>query len=191
MPLTLFSQIIIGFWIVFMLYWLISAFNVKKTLISGNWKKGIIFRLVLVLLLIAVFSRPEARIYLREHAFSEASLAFGLVGLAVCSAGIALAVWARIYLGRNWGSPMSVKENPELITTGPYKYIRHPIYSGFLLAIRGSYLASGLIWLIILVITSPYFIYSSLMEDGQMEKQFGEKFLDYKRKTKLLIPFIF
>lgn len=174
-----------------MLYWLISAFGVKKTLISGNWKRGIIFRLVLVIIIIAVFSHPEARIYLRAHAFADTNLALGLAGLAVCLVGISFAIWARIHLGRNWGAPMSVKENPELITTGPYKYIRHPIYSGYMLALLGSFLASGLIWLIILATTCPYFIYSAIMEDRLLKKQFKEKFLDYKRKTKLLIPFIF
>jgi len=62
----------------------------------------------------------------------------GGVGVALCALGIGLAIWARTYLGRNWGMPMSRKENPELVTSGPYAYVRHPIYTGLLIAMLGS-----------------------------------------------------
>lgn len=61
--------------------------------------------------------------------------------LAIWVLGLGLAVWARIYLGRNWGMPTSTKEDPELVTSGPYRTIRHPIYTGILLAMIGSAIA--------------------------------------------------
>jgi protein-S-isoprenylcysteine O-methyltransferase Ste14 len=106
-------------------------------------------------------------------------------------AGLALAIWARIYLGRNWGMPMTQKEDPELVTSGPYSYIRHPIYTGILLAIVGSVIAGGDFWLVFLVITAPYFIYSAVMEERLMMKQFPKVYPSYKSKTKMLIPFVF
>ena len=61
--------------------------------------------------------------------------------------GLALAVWARVYLGRNWGMPMSRRADPELVTTGPYRRVRHPIYSGLILAMAGTAIAVSLYWL--------------------------------------------
>ena len=80
-------------------------------------------------------------------------------------AGLALAVWARIYLGRNWGMPMSERAEPELVTSGPYRFVRHPIYSGILLAVLGSALCTTLFWLAALVLLGAYFIYSARVEE--------------------------
>lgn len=86
---------------------------------------------------------------------------------------------------------MAQKQSPELVTTGPYRYIRHPIYTGILLAILGSILAGAMYWFIFFVIAAPYFIYSALVEEKLMLKQFPKTFPQYKSKTKMLIPFVF
>ena len=106
-------------------------------------------------------------------------------------AGLALAVWARIYLGKNWGMPMSEKQNPELVTSGPYRYIRHPIYSGILLAALGSTVDISIYWLVVVIIAGGYFIYSALVEEKLMLKQFPKVYPSYMKRTKMLIPFIF
>jgi len=102
-----------------------------------------------------------------------------------------LAIWARIYLGKNWGAPMSQKQDPELVTSGPYHYIRNPIYSGILLANIGSVMSGSIIWLLFLIITAPYFIYSALVEEKRLMKQFPKAYAEYKRKTKRLVPFVY
>ena len=104
--------------------------------------------------------------------------------------GITLAIWARRHLGRNWGMPMSLKEEPELVTSGPYKYIRNPIYSGMLLALLGTGLVLGLPWLVAFVACSIYFIYSSKVEEKIMAEQFPQTYPEYKKRTKMLIPFV-
>jgi protein-S-isoprenylcysteine O-methyltransferase Ste14 len=85
---------------------------------------------------------------------------------------------------------MTQKQDPELVTSGPYRYIRHPIYAGILLAVLGSAIASSIFWLTILVISGTYFIYSAVVEEKIMMEQFPKDYLAYKHKTKMLIPFV-
>jgi protein-S-isoprenylcysteine O-methyltransferase Ste14 len=99
-------------------------------------------------------------------------------------------VWARIYLGRNWGMPMTEKDEPELVTAGPYRFVRHPIYSGLLLAMVGSALATNLVWLIFLVVLGSYFVYSAQVEECNMTRTFPRAYPGYKAQTKMLIPFV-
>jgi protein-S-isoprenylcysteine O-methyltransferase Ste14 len=113
------------------------------------------------------------------------------VGLAIFVAGLALAIWARVYLGRNWGTPMSQKVDPDLVTTGPYRTIRHPIYSGILLAIVGTAVALSWYWLIAVPLLGGYFVYSAIMEERYMTKLFPDTYPEYKRSTKMLIPYVF
>ena len=111
-------------------------------------------------------------------------------GLAVFLLGLALAVWARIYLGRNRGMPMSQKVDPELVTTGPYRRIRHPIYSGIILAMIGTTIAVSLFWLVAVAVLGAYFLYSAVMEERFMAGRFPNSYPEYKRSSKMLIPFI-
>jgi protein-S-isoprenylcysteine O-methyltransferase Ste14 len=112
------------------------------------------------------------------------------IGLALFFLGLALAIWARVYLGRNWGMPMSQKVDPELVTTGPYHSIRHPIYSGIVLAMIGTTIAVSLYWLVAVILMGAYFLYSAIVEERSMARLFPESYPEYKRSTKMLIPFI-
>ncbi len=112
------------------------------------------------------------------------------MGIVLCAAGLGLAVWARVMLGRNWGEPMSLKEGHELVTAGPYCLVRHPIYTGILLAMLGSAVAVGSGWLLILVAVLPYLVYSARTEEGLMMEQFPTEYPKYKKRTKALIPFV-
>ena len=100
------------------------------------------------------------------------------------------AIWARIFIGRNWGMPMTLKEGHELVTTGPYSYVRHPIYAGILLAMLGSALVFGLWWFAIFFITAINFVYAAKKEEGLMLQQFPNAYPDYMKRTKMLIPFL-
>ena len=104
--------------------------------------------------------------------------------------GIGLAIYARVYLGRNWGMPMSRKEDPELVTNGPYAEVRHPIYSGIILAMLGSAIGDNVYWTLPLVLSVPYFIYSARREEELMLAQFAERYRDYMRRTKMIVPFV-
>jgi protein-S-isoprenylcysteine O-methyltransferase Ste14 len=184
-----FSKVIIICWVVFWLYWLISAFGSKKN-VTSNFNRFIGIKFVLFLLAFILFRLLDVRNYSFQNSLitsNEFILAFGLI---IFLLGLLLAIWARLYLGKNWGTPMSQKQDPELVTSGPYRYIRHPIYTGILFAMLGSSLVSSLFWLMVFAISGIYFIYSALIEEKLMMKQFPKVYSDYKRKTKMLIPFI-
>jgi len=112
-------------------------------------------------------------------------------GVIIFLLGFILSMWARICLGKNWGMPMSVKEKPELVTKGPYAYVRHPIYTGMIFAMLGTTLVVTIFWLIPFIILSAYFIYSLKIEEREMLKQFPKDYMAYKRRTKALIPFVY
>ncbi len=174
------KSVILIIWGVFWLYWLIAAVGAKEGTRRRRWRiPGLL--LILVLIIERVFG---------QHGEPAHSVALQVVGMIVFLSGLGLAVWARIYLGRNWGMPMTRKAEPELVTTGPYKYVRHPIYSGLLLGVLGTALAVDIYWLIALVLGGAYFIYSARVEEGLMESAFPTTYDDYKSNTKMLIPFV-
>jgi protein-S-isoprenylcysteine O-methyltransferase Ste14 len=190
--MIVYHRIVLALWTVFILYWIFSAIGVKKSVKGGRWWRGAGLRvLVIATILLALrlqFFRALVIDSEREVAASSALLA--PAGTAVCILGLASAVWARVHLGRNWGQPMSLKEGHELITTGPYAFVRHPIYTGILVAMFGSLLVEGALWLILLAVSGVYFIYSATVEDTLMSHEFPNLYPDYKRRTKMLIPFL-
>ena len=104
--------------------------------------------------------------------------------------GIAVAIWARIHLGRNWGMPMTTKAEPELVTSGPYRFVRHPIYSGLLAGVLGTALATNLIGLIIVAVLGAYFHHSASVEERNLTATFPTAYPAYRAATKMLIPFV-
>lgn len=178
-------------WLIFFAYWWISAIGVKKNIRrrSLGWEVGV---RILALAAIILFARlPRSRALLQLSSPVPVSSIAGAAGLIICLAGFALAVWARVHLGRNWGMPMSLKEGHELVTTGPYRYVRHPIYSGMLLAILGSDLVAGRIWFVLFVAMAIYCVYSARTEEELMLHQFPEEYTQYKKRTKAIIPFVY
>jgi len=175
--------VILVCWLAFWVYWLAASAGAKAG--RTRWGQfagtriGIIL-LVLLLLRVRVF---------KDHAVTTSPWLQG-VGLAVFLLGLALAVWARVYLGRNWGMPMSQKDDPELVTSGPYHRVRHPIYSGIILAMVGTTVAVSLYWLVAVVVLGAYFVYSAVVEERSMARLFPDSYPAYKRSTKMLIPFL-
>ena len=175
--------IIVG-WVAFWIYWLAASVGVKAGQTRATRSVAIrvaIFLLVLLLLRAGGF---------KGHTTTKDPWLQG-IGLAVFLLGLALAVWARVYLGRNWGMPMTQKVDPELVTTGPYRSVRHPIYSGIILAMIGTTIAVSLYWLVAVVVVGGYFVYSAFTEERLMAGLFPDSYPAYKRSTKMLIPFIF
>ena len=172
-------------WIVFWVYWLAVSVGVKAG--RTRWARfaGVRVALVLVVLLLL-----RLRVFKGHQAVTDDPWLQG-TGLAIFLLGLALAVWARVYLGRNWGMPMSEKVDPELVTTGPYSTVRHPIYSGIILAMIGTTVAVSLYWLIAVVLLGAYFVYSAVMEERYMTGLFPDAYPRYKQSTRMLIPFIF
>ena len=149
---------------------------------------GSIFILAFAVI-VALVRFPGSRAFLARASATVNSTEAG-AGLILCLAGFALAVWARLHLGRNWGMPMTFKEGHDLVTGGPYGYIRHPIYTGMLLAIFGSALVTGPVLLAVFVGMAIYCVYSARTEEGLMMQAFPEQYTQYKRRTKAFIPFV-
>ncbi len=88
------------------------------------------------------------------------------------------------------GCRRSQKDDPELVTSGPYRLVRHPIYSGILLGVLGTALASSYIGLIIVGVLGAYFYYSATVEEKNLTATFPSAYPDYRSHTKMLIPFV-
>ncbi|HWE14080.1 MAG TPA: isoprenylcysteine carboxylmethyltransferase family protein [Solirubrobacteraceae bacterium] len=128
---------------------------------------------------------------LRGGSLAVHSPVLGAIGAVMFAAGIAVAIWARVHLGRNWGMPMTQKAEPELVTSGPYRFVRHPIYSGLLAGVLGTALATNLIGLIIVAVLGAYFYYSASVEEKNLTTTFPTAYPAYQASTKMLIPFVF
>ena len=168
-------------WILFGFYWLISAFSVKEG--AGSRRRipltGV--TAIAVVLLVRVFPGGGLAVH---------SPILGAVGALAFASGIAVAVWARVHLGRNWGMPMTQKAEPELVTSGPYRFVRHPIYSGLLTAMLGTALVNNLLGLIVVAVLVAYFYYCGIVEERNLAATFPTAYPEYARRTKMLIPFL-
>jgi len=175
--------VIFAVWLAFWIYWLAASIGVKAGQTQWTRFAGARVGLILVVLLLV-----RAGVLKGHSAVSDPWLQG--IGLAVFLLGLALAIWARVYLGRNWGTPMSQKDDPELVTTGPYHRVRHPIYSGIILAMIGTTIAVSLYWLVAVVVMGAYFLYSAVVEERNMVRLFPDSYPEYKRSTKMLVPFV-
>jgi protein-S-isoprenylcysteine O-methyltransferase Ste14 len=119
------------------------------------------------------------------------SAGIGWAGLGLTVAGCAFAVWARVWLGPNWSATVTRKQDHELVRSGPYAVVRHPIYAGFLLAILGTTLALGEVrGLVALVLAFVGWFTKARTEERFLTEAFGELYLRYRREVKQLIPFV-
>jgi protein-S-isoprenylcysteine O-methyltransferase Ste14 len=171
-------------WVVFWIGWLAASTGVKPGRVRWGQFAGVRVLIILAVVLLVRFK------VIRAHTVMHDPWLQG-IGLALFVLGLALAVWARVFIGRNWGMPMTRKADPELVTTGPYRFVRHPIYSGIILAMLGTAVAVSLYWLVALVLLGAYFIYSAFTEERDMAERFPDAYPAYKRTTKMLIPFVF
>lgn len=116
---------------------------------------------------------------------------FSFLGLSLTIAGLAFAVWARAFLGKNWSAAVTVKQDHELIRHGPYSLVRHPIYTGILLALLGTSVTFGTIrGLLAFLVAGLALWLKSRREEFFMVDQFGAEYVAYRSKVKALIPFV-
>ena len=171
-------------WAAFWLYWFVAAFSMKRGRVS--WSRELRIRVVIVVIAILLVRLGV----FRGHRVDTDAWPAG-IGLALFAVGLSFAIWARLHIGRNWGTPMTQKEEPELVTSGPYRLVRHPIYSGVLLAGVGTALALSWLWLAAVALAGIYFVYSATVEERYLTEQFPDAYPPYKRATKMLVPFVF
>ncbi|MFY9835517.1 MAG: isoprenylcysteine carboxylmethyltransferase family protein [Xanthobacteraceae bacterium] len=190
--MTIYRWLIVALWLGLIPYWVVSSIDAKRSLGPRQTWHGIGLRLIVVALALAILAIPPVRQTFRDlQAYQARSVVLGVAGVVLCVAGVGLAALGRFYLGRNWGMPGSRKENPELITGGPYQYVRHPIYGGVMLAMLGTAIGASAFWVVPLVLFSGYFVYSARREEKIMIAQFPEQYPAYMRRTRMLLPFAF
>jgi len=180
-------QVVIpALWLAWLLYWIVAAADVKPTL----WRETMASRLLhrVPLMLAAILLAPLEPI-MTARCLPEGPL-FPFLGALMVAVGLGFASWARWHLGRNWSGLVTLKEGHSLIQTGPYKYVRHPIYTGMLLAFVGSAVAIGE-WRGILSVALALlaFVLKIRVEEVGMRKTFAE-YERYQRTTAALIPFV-
>jgi protein-S-isoprenylcysteine O-methyltransferase Ste14 len=171
-------------WVVFWIGWFAAAGWSKPGRQDLGGFGGMRVAILVVAVVVARFTA------VRGHAVVDDPWLHG-VGLALFAAGLGLAIWARVYIGRNWGTPMSQKADPDLVTSGPYRWVRHPIYSGVILAMIGTAVALSPVWLVSVAIVGGYFVFSATREERYLVQRFPDTYPAYKRSTKMLVPFLF
>jgi protein-S-isoprenylcysteine O-methyltransferase Ste14 len=183
------TTLIVSCWIVFVVIWIGAGVIFRPESHDPSARRRTRLRERSFGLLVAVM----IALAIRTHHLGSTGFdhALGWLGVVLCAAGIGIAVWARVCLGRNWGMPMTVRAQPTLVIRGPYRVVRHPIYSGLLLAMIGSALARGPVWLAVTIGAGAYFVISLRVEEADMAALFPNDYPEYAGHTKRLIPFLY
>ena len=185
------DQLIVNAWIAFIVIWLIAAVGTKRTTrtqpaASRMLQGGLAFAAAILL-----FARDVSSDWLTLRLLPD-TLALAYTGAMLTVAGIAFAVWARFTIGRNWSGVVTIKQDHELIRSGPYALVRHPIYTGILLAVAGTALAvNELRGPLAIVLATVAFWLKSRTEESFMLEQFGDQYRNYQQQVKALIPYVF
>jgi protein-S-isoprenylcysteine O-methyltransferase Ste14 len=181
-------QWIEGLWILFGLYWLVSALKLKRTKKRETWLERLGYMLPLVVTF-GLLSRPELRYGWLAARFVPDTAMMQWIGVFLTAAGVAIAFWARWHLGSNWSGVVTLKEGHELIRTGPYRAIRHPIYTGILLALLGTAVAIGEVRALIAVaVTWLSFYQKARREESFLSEEFGTGFVEHCKHTGMFLP---
>ena len=184
------GTLIAALWISWLIFWIITAIGTKKTETAETTGSHLSHFAPLVLgaaLLISSRLVPAAL----NGRFIPPSFVLSLIAAALVVLGLGFAVAARVWLAGNWSRVVTIKQDHELITSGPYRLVRHPIYTGLLIAVAGSALAIGE-WRALcgLAIILAALLHKLSIEERLLFEHFGEDYARYRKKVSALIPFI-
>jgi protein-S-isoprenylcysteine O-methyltransferase Ste14 len=184
-------QYINAVWSLVGIYWVVGMVLAKPTIKKESILSSATHIVLGCAAVLLVWEPATGRGFLGHRVTSPAGWVAWL-GLAVTIGGCAFAIWARAILGPNWSSMVTVKQDHELILRGPYAVVRHPIYSGFLLALTGTVIAVGEIRAFIgLWLAFIGFLVKSAAEEKFMREEFSTKYARYCQRVRRLIPFVF
>jgi protein-S-isoprenylcysteine O-methyltransferase Ste14 len=188
---TYYRYLVPGLWVAWLLYWRISAVGVKaaRRLESPASRAAHLVPLALAATLLWINSIPGGGVLFER--FLPRSYASYWTGTALLALGLAFSVWARVYIGRNWSATVTIKEDHELIRSGPYALVRHPIYTGLLLAFIGTAIVRAEWRGVLAVLIVFAALWRKLrLEERWMSETFGEEYRRYREHTAALIPFL-
>ena len=177
-------------WVVYLLYWQVAARGAKSNErvepLMSQIGRAVTFLFAFVLLMSPRLPIPVLyRTYLSETNWT----AWFWIGAVVSVLGISFAIWARVYLGSNWSSSVTIKRDHELITSGPYGLVRHPIYTGLLTGFLGTAIAIAQVRSLVAFAFFFAMLWFKLrLEERWMRLQFGEVYEQYAQRVPALVP---
>lgn len=175
-------------WLVFLVYWIVAAFRVNRMRSREPGPRRFLYLLLIVISLILFNGDPRYFGPLNMR-FVHRSFWIASTGALLTVVGVALAIWSRVHIGRFWSGSVSIREDHQLIRSGPYSRIRHPIYTGILVALAGTTLAVGnyrALLAFVLVLVS--LVYKARLEEALLTREFGAAFDDHRRHTGFFLP---
>ena len=183
-------QMIYISWALFLVTWVLWGVTAKQV----KRRQSAVSRLGQSIVTIPAFwllFAPQARNAQLNFRFLPSTPVTKAAALALTLIGFGIAIWARLHLGGNWSATVTVKEEHALIQTGPYAYVRHPIYSGFTLGATGLVILNGDLFSLVGIglMLFGWFLKFRL-EEKFMIQEFGDTYLSYRRNVKALIPFV-
>lgn len=185
-----FKTLIPALWLAWLICWIVSARGNKEIARRESASSRFLHRVPLLTGAILLAS-PHLLGPAGERRFHAHTFGWFLAGLALTVAGLGFAVAARIWLGGNWSGTVTVKKDHELVQSGPYALVRHPIYTGLLLALIGTAVAIDR-WraLVALLLLLAGILYKIAVEERFMREQFGDAYARYRARVKALVPFV-
>ncbi|HEY7896701.1 MAG TPA: isoprenylcysteine carboxylmethyltransferase family protein [Gemmatimonadaceae bacterium] len=190
------AAVIITSWISFLVVWIGLSFFVKRDVRGGRSARAYQVRILVVMIVVILVVRSARHRVLHTNLFFNRaslflpSLSLAWIGAVLTAIGVAVAIWARLYLGRNWSPVPARKEEHELVTGGPYAAIRHPIYTGIILAALGTALTGSIIGLCIFIYATTVFLFRVGKEERIMLDLFPDAYPPYQSRTKRLVPLL-
>lgn len=175
-------------WYIFAAYWLISALKVKRTK-AREKSADRLATLVVVALAYELLFGTWLRIGVLQQRFIPQETWIDWAGIALSWLGTALAIWARHCIGEYWSARVTLKEDHQLIRSGPYARVRHPIYTGMLVGTIGTALVVGEwrgVLAVVLLLAGHW--RKALREESLLTREFGEEYAAYRRSTGFLLP---
>jgi len=175
-------------WLVFLAYWILSARKLKTIKQREPSTERIVYILIIASAYVLLFSDGVNFGALDRRLVPDSTL-LGVLGVMLSFLGVGFAIWARKHLGENWSATVTLKKGHELIRTGPYRRVRHPIYSGMLLGMAGAALALGEIrGLVAFVVAVISFYVKARKEERFLFAEFGPAFAEHARSTGMFLP---
>lgn len=175
-------------WYGFVLVWLVAALRVKSTKAAEPLSVRLTYGSLMAGGFYLLFSQRSALGVLGTRFIRDAE-SIAIAGIVLTFAGVGLSIWARLILGENWSGRVTRKVGHELVRSGPYAFVRHPIYSGLLIASIGTAVVVGE-WRGVMAI--PLILLSEIVkarrEEQFMLAEFGESYVQYRNETGFLIP---
>ena len=176
-------------WLSWAAYWWLASRGAKPAERREPLGSRLLHVLPLLLAFWLLWAKRVPGTFLNERLFPWAPWEFWVAAF-VTAAGILFTVWARVHLGGNWSGIVTIKHDHELIANGPYAIVRHPIYTGLLVAFIGSAMARGEWRGVLAVLIAWWALWRKLrLEERWMAERFGQQYEAYCRRVPALVPF--